>query len=147
MQMSNVYYYRELLYQILYTQHSYIIIARTNNNNNNHNCAFLHCFVKCVIVLSPVKLDTGKVAVTVVVAGDVIYLAQENFHHWPLPRLQELPPREVLEPPFSYVEEKEVTDIEQIVSVTRKDHLFSYLFSLCWYILYNYVNRLIFSKF
>ena len=122
MQMSNVYYYRELLYQILYTQHSYIIIARTNNNNNN--CAFLHCFVKCVIVLSSVKLDTGKVAVTVVVAGDVIYLAQENFHHWPLPRLQELPPREVLEPPFSYVEEKEVTDIEQIVSVSNKKRPF-----------------------
>ena len=64
---------------------------------------------------------TGKVPVTVVVAGDVIYLAQENFHHWPLPRLQELPPKEALDPPFSSVEQKDITDIEQIVSYNSKE--------------------------
>lgn len=64
---------------------------------------------------------TGKVPVTVVVAGDVIYLAQENFHHWPLPRLQELPPKEALDPPFSSVEQKDITDIEQIVSHNSKE--------------------------
>lgn len=53
-----------------------------------------------------------------VVAGDMMYIAQENFHHWPLPRLQELPPKEALDPPFSSVVCKEVTDIEQIVSIT-----------------------------
>jgi hypothetical protein len=63
-----------------------------------------------------VILTAGKVPVTVVVAGDVIYIAQENFHHWPLPRLQELPPKEALDPPFSSVERKDINDIEQIVS-------------------------------
>ena len=57
---------------------------------------------------------------TVVVAGDVIYMAQENFHHWPLPRLQELPPKEALDPPFSSVERKDINDIEQIVSCSEQ---------------------------
>ena len=59
---------------------------------------------------------TGKIPVTVVVADNTIYMGQENLHHWPLPRLQELPPKESLEPPFSSVEQKHVNDIEQIVS-------------------------------
>ena len=59
---------------------------------------------------------TGKVPVTVVVDDDVIYMGRENLHQWPLPRLQELPPKEALKPPFSSVEWKDVTDIEQIVS-------------------------------
>ena len=59
---------------------------------------------------------SDKVPVTVVIAGDVIYMAQENFHHWPLPRLQKLPPKDSLDPPFSNVEQKDITDIEQIVS-------------------------------
>lgn len=59
---------------------------------------------------------TGKIPVTVVVAENTIYMGQENLHHWPLPRLQELPTKESLEPPFSSVEQKDVTDIEQIVS-------------------------------
>jgi hypothetical protein len=50
----------------------------------------------------------------VVVANDVIYMGRENFHQWPLPRLQELPPKESLEAPFSSVERKDITDIEQI---------------------------------
>lgn len=53
---------------------------------------------------------------TVVVADDIIYMGRENFHHWPLPRLQGLPPKESLEPPFSSVERKDITDVEQIVS-------------------------------
>lgn len=59
---------------------------------------------------------TGKTPVTVVIANDFIYMGRENFHHWPLPRLQELPSKESLEPPFSAVECKDITDIEQIVS-------------------------------
>ena len=63
--------------------------------------------------------QTGKIPVTLVVADDVIYLGRENFHHWPLPRLQELPPKETLEPPFSAVEQKDITDIEQIVRICQ----------------------------
>jgi hypothetical protein len=57
----------------------------------------------------------SKVPVTLVVAGDTVYMGRENFHHWPLPRLQELPPQDSLHPPFSSVERKDVTDIEQII--------------------------------
>ena len=71
----------------------------------------------------------GKVPVTVVVADDVIYMGQENFHHWPLPRLQELPPKQSLEPPFSSVECKDVTDIEEIVS-----HTCMVLYEFCLYV-------------
>ena len=67
------------------------------------------------------SLAPGKVPVTVVVAGEEIYMAQENFHHWPLPRLQDLPPKESLDPPFSCVEQKDITDIEQIVSETATE--------------------------
>ena len=59
---------------------------------------------------------TGQIPVTVVLTESNIYLACENFHQWPLPRLQELPPRETLEPPFSDVHCKDISDIEQIVS-------------------------------
>lgn len=59
---------------------------------------------------------TGQIPVTVVLTESNIYLACENFHQWPLPRLQELPPRETLEPPFSDLHCKDISDIEQIVS-------------------------------
>lgn len=65
-------------------------------------------------VLFPLT-HTGQIPVTVVLTESNVFLASENFQQWPLPRLQELPPREVLRPPFSDVHCKEITDIEQIV--------------------------------
>ena len=57
-----------------------------------------------------------SVPVTLVVTDDSLLLGRENFQQWPLPRLQKLPPCESLKPPFSDVRQKEITDIEQIVS-------------------------------
>ena len=54
---------------------------------------------------------------TLVVTNNSLYLAKENFAHWPLPRIQALPPREALLPPYLDVEQKEIVDVERIVSV------------------------------
>lgn len=53
---------------------------------------------------------------TVVLTKDSIYIAKENFRHWPLSRIQTLPDRDSLKPPFSCVQHRSITDIEQIVS-------------------------------
>ena len=59
---------------------------------------------------------TDQIPVTVVVSEDTVFLGWENFQQWPLPRLQTLPSRETLKPPFSEVEQRDITDIEQLVS-------------------------------
>lgn len=56
----------------------------------------------------------SQIPVTLVVSEDSVFLGWENFQQWPLPRLQTLPSRETLKPPFSEVEQRDITDIEQL---------------------------------
>ena len=57
-----------------------------------------------------------RTPVTIVATNDTIFLSKENFAHWPLPRIQPLPDREALLPPFLDVEQRGITDVESIVS-------------------------------
>ena len=59
-----------------------------------------------------------RTPVTIVATDDTLYIAKENFAHWPLPRIQALPEREALLPPFFDVEQKNMIDVESIVSLT-----------------------------
>ena len=52
---------------------------------------------------------------TLVLTEQAIYLGKENFTQWPLPKVQELPRRDLLKPPFSDVCRKNINDVEQIV--------------------------------
>lgn len=54
---------------------------------------------------------------TLVLTEQAIYIGKENFAQWPLPKVQELPRRDELKPPFSHVHRKEINDVEQIVSI------------------------------
>ena len=58
----------------------------------------------------------GLSPVTLVVTDDNLFLAKENFAHWPLPRIVVLPPKEALLPPYLDVEQKKISDIQRIVS-------------------------------
>ena len=53
---------------------------------------------------------------TLVLTEQCIYLGKENFAQWPLPKVQELPKKSELKPPFSNVHRKYINDIQQIVS-------------------------------
>ena len=57
-----------------------------------------------------------EVKMTLVLTEQAIYLGKENFAQWPLPKVQELPKREELKPPFNKVRRKSINDVEQIVS-------------------------------
>ena len=59
--------------------------------------------------------SAGCSPVTLVVTSNTLFLAKENFAHWPLPRMQKLPPLESLLPPFLDVEQRDITDVEKIV--------------------------------
>ena len=86
-------------------EYAYVILYSLPHNTHTHIHTHTHTHT-----------HTGQIPVTVVLTESNIYLARENFHQWPFPRLQELPPRETLKPPFCDVHCKDVTDIEQIVS-------------------------------
>ena len=86
-------------------------------------------------------VHTGQIPVTVVLTESNIYLACENFHQWPLPRLQELPPRETLKPPFSDVHCKDISDIEQIVRCPIWYIPSSLLFLTCYTFLLQILDR------
>lgn len=58
----------------------------------------------------------NRVPLTLVLTEQAIYLGKENFAQWPLPKVQELPKRDDLKPPFSNVIRKNINDVEQIVS-------------------------------
>ena len=58
----------------------------------------------------------NRVQLTLVLTEQAIYLGKENFAQWPLPKVQELPKRDDLKPPFSNVIRKNINDVEQIVS-------------------------------
>ena len=58
--------------------------------------------------------------VTVIATKDSLFLAKENFAHWPLPRMQDLVPKEALLPPFLDVEQRSITDVEKIVSISYR---------------------------
>ena len=53
---------------------------------------------------------------TLVVTEDTLFLAKENFSHWPLPRMQDLVLKEALLPPFLDIEQRNIIDVEKIVS-------------------------------
>ena len=86
-------------------EYAYVILYSLPHNTHTHIHTHTHTHT-----------HTGQIPVTVVLTESNIYLARENFHQWPFPRLQELPPRETLKPPFCDVHCKDITDIEQIVS-------------------------------
>ncbi len=77
---------------------------------------------------------------TLVVTNDSLFLAKENFAHWPLPRILALPPREALLPPYLDVEQKDIIDVERIVRnslfMTSYNYTFNYRI---------YVGRAIFT--
>ena len=82
-------------------------------------------FMKFISFEVIVLIYAGRSPVTLVVTSDTLFLAKENFAHWPLPRIQDLLPKEALLPPYLDVEEKSITDVEKIVSI------------VCTYILYH----------
>ena len=65
--------------------------------------------ITCMLLL-------GGSPVTLVVTEDTLFLSKENFSHWPLPRMQDLVPKEALLPPFLDIEQRDITDVEKIVS-------------------------------
>ena len=65
--------------------------------------------ITCMLLL-------GRSPVTLVVTEDTLFLSKENFSHWPLPRMQDLVPKEALLPPFLDIEQRDITDVEKIVS-------------------------------
>ena len=67
-------------------------------------------------MLAYVSLE-NRVSLTLVLTEQAIYLGKENFAQWPLPKVQELPKRDDLKPPFNHVIRKNINDVEQIVSV------------------------------
>lgn len=81
---------------------------------------FLNLIIVCACsrtVFMCVCLYSGnRVPLTLVLTEQAIYLGKENFAQWPLPKVQELPKRDDLKPPFSNVIRKNINDVEQIVS-------------------------------
>jgi len=61
----------------------------------------------------------GPAPVSLILTKTTIFLAHESFTHWPLPRLQALPPKEALTPPYSDVQQHSIDDIEQIVRLKK----------------------------
>ncbi|KAL5488579.1 hypothetical protein EMCRGX_G017545 [Ephydatia muelleri] len=53
--------------------------------------------------------------VTLVVSNKCLFMAQENYDQWPLPKLHMAPGGGALRAPFSNVTYKEVTDVEKLV--------------------------------
>ena len=78
---------------------------------NFYTCEMLRDFFVCFALVSETE-----VKLTLVLTEQAIYLGKENFAQWPLPKVQELPKREELKPPFSNVRRKNINDVEQIVS-------------------------------
>ena len=74
----------------------------------------------------------NRVPLTLVLTEQAIYLGKENFAQWPLPKVQELPKRDELKPPFSNVIRKNINDVEQIVSFFMTALCADFYISLPW---------------
>ena len=80
-----------------------------------HVCTLIGEYTFCSC--KSVYLLGNRVSLTLVLTEQAIYLGKENFAQWPLPKVQELPKRDDLKPPFSNVKRKNINDVEQIVRV------------------------------
>ena len=82
----------------------------------SYSTCILYVNRRVYILFMQVYLSLGnRVSLTLVLTEQAIYLGKENFAQWPLPKVQELPKRDDLKPPFSNVKRKDINDVEQIV--------------------------------
>ena len=86
--------------------------TRHTHTHTHHTCMHAPTHTRTLTHTAP-----GPTSVTLVVTKTTIFLAKENFTHWPLPRILELPPRDSLKPPYSDVQQRSITDVEQLVRV------------------------------